>query len=79
VVKAWLAAAGVELGPVFIGVNRHGKLTGQRLAGEDVARIVKAVAKAVGLDAATFSGHSLRAGLVTSAAKAGKSQRAIMA
>ena len=78
-VKAWLAAAGAELGPVFVGVNRHGKLTGQRLAGEDVARIVKAVANTVGLDAATFSGHSLRAGLVTSAAKAGKSERSIMA
>jgi len=78
-VKAWLAAAGAKLGPVFVGVNRHGKLTGQRLAGEDVARIVKAVANTVGLDSATFSGHSLRAGLVTSAAKAGKSERAIMA
>lgn len=40
---------------------------------------MKRAAAAAGLDASTFSGHSLRAGLATSAAKAGKSERAIMA
>lgn len=44
-----------------------------------MARIVKRAAKATGLDAARFSGHSLRAGLVTSAAKAGKPERVIIA
>ena len=33
----------------------------------------------VGLDPSGFAGHSLRAGLATAAAKAGKSERAIMA
>ena len=32
-----------------------------------------------GIDPSTVAGHSLRAGLATSAAKAGKSERAIMA
>ena len=34
----------------------------------DVARIVKRYAEAVGLDPSEYSGHSLRAGFVTSAA-----------
>jgi len=36
-----------------------------------VALIVKAHAKAAGLDAREFAGHSLRAGFLTSAAEAG--------
>ncbi len=36
-------------------------------------------AAAVGLDAANYAGHSLRAGLATSAAIAGASERSIMA
>ena len=43
-----------------------------------VARIVKRCAARAGLDAATFSGHSLRAGLATAAAAAGASDRTIM-
>lgn len=75
--KAWLELAGIVAGPVFRSVDRHGRI-GQRLHGADVARTVKRVAKAAGLDPSRFSGHSLRAGLATSAAKAGKSERSIM-
>jgi integrase len=35
-------------------------------------------AASIGLDAATFAGHSLRAGFATSAARAGKADRDIM-
>jgi integrase len=42
------------------------------LRGIDVARAVRALARA-GLDPAEFSGHSLRAGFVTSAAETGAS------
>ena len=42
-----------------------------------MARIIKKRAAAVGLDPARFSGHSLRAGLVTSAAAAGVPEWAI--
>jgi integrase len=75
---AWMTAAGITDGPIFRGVSRHGQLLG-RLSGRGVARVVKKGAAAVGLEAATFGGHSLRAGLATAAAKAGKSERAIMA
>lgn len=76
--RSWLERAGITEGAVFLGMNRHGVTTGKRLSPADVARVVKAAAEAAGLDAARFSGHSLRAGLATAAAKAGKSERAIM-
>jgi len=42
-----------------------------------VALVVKRRAEAVGLDPDQFGGHSLRAGLATSAAAAGASERTI--
>jgi len=50
-----------------------------RLSGFAVSLIVKRHAGAAGLQAAGYSGHSLRAGLTTSAAIAGASERSIMA
>jgi integrase len=41
------------------------------LRGHDVARLVKVYAAKAGLDPREFSGHSLRAGFVTSAAESG--------
>jgi len=64
-------------GAIFRLLTRHGHI-GERLASQGVARVVKRTATAVGLDPAQLSGHSLRAGLATAAAKAGKSERAIM-
>jgi len=49
-----------------------------RLSDHAVAVLVKKHAAAAGLDPAQFSGHSLRAGLVTSAARAGVPERVIM-
>jgi integrase len=75
--RAWIEAPAIESGPLFRSITRHGK-TQERLSGFAVAVIVKRYAGAVGLDMDRFSGHSLRAGLVTSAAIAGVSERAIM-
>jgi integrase len=44
---------------------------------EDVARAVKASVAAAGYDPAIFSGHSLRSGFATSAARAGVAERYI--
>lgn len=44
-----------------------------------MVRAVKRAATLIGLDAYDLSGHSLRAGLATTAAQAGVSERAIMA
>ncbi len=68
---AWLAAANITDGPVFRGVGKGGHITLRRLAPKTVAAIVKERAAAVGLAATDLSGHSLRAGLATSAAQAG--------
>jgi integrase len=75
---AWTAAAGITEGALFRGVSRHGALLGP-LSDRGVARVVQRTAAAVGLEASAFGGHSLRAGLATAAALAGKSERAIMA
>ena len=77
--KAWAQAAGIDEGPLFRPINRHGQLQPKRLSGYAVALVVKRTAKAAGLDPTAFAGHSLRAGLATSAAAAGVSERAIMA
>jgi integrase len=73
----WLDASGVRDGALFRSVHRSGKAHG-RMCGEDIAHIVKLVAESAGLDPAQYSGHSLRAGLATSAARAGKADRDIM-
>ena len=75
----WLDAAGISEGPIFRPVNRHGQLGAGRLSGYGVALVVKRAAEAAGLEPANYAGHSLRAGLATSAANAGASERAIMA
>jgi integrase len=59
-------------------MNRHGQVLDKRLSGEAVALVIKRSVAKLGYDAAQFAGHSLRAGLATSAAAAGKSERAIM-
>ena len=74
--KAWMNAAGISDGPLFRSVNRHGHIGGS-LSDRAVAQIVKARAQAAGLDPERFSGHSLRAGLATSAAAAGAEERHI--
>lgn len=76
---AWKASSGIAEGPLFRGVDRHGNLQNARLSDRAVALVVKRAAEAAGLDPAQYAGHSLRAGLATSAAMAGASERAIMA
>ena len=74
----WRAAAGLSSGALFRSVTRHGRVLGQRLSAEAVSIVVKRYVAQLGYDPAQFAGHSLRAGLATSAAAAGKSERAIM-
>lgn len=76
--ERWLAAAGIAEGAVFRAVDRHGRIGG-RLSGNAVALIVQRRAAAAGLDAAAFSGHSLRSGFATSAARAGMGEFKIAA
>jgi site-specific recombinase XerD len=77
--QQWIERSKITTGPLFRPINRHGRLSSsKRLSGNSIAGIVKKYAKAVGLDAKDFAGHSLRSGLATSAAAAGASERSIM-
>ena len=67
--KEWLSAAGITEGPIFRRINRGNHLSDDPLSAQSVALIVKRYAEAAGFDVATLSGHSLRAGFITSAAE----------
>ena len=71
--EKWMTTAGIESGPIFRTVDRHGLVHDKRLSGEAVANVVKARVAEIGLNSDSYSGHSLRAGLATSAAIAGVS------
>jgi integrase len=77
-IRAWLEASGITEGAIFRPVTRHGRLQPARLSDHAIAVLVKGYASAAGLDPKLYSGHSLRAGLVTSAARAGVPERVIM-
>lgn len=72
-VRAWIEAGSIVTGPLFRPVTRNGKVSKHRLSARAVAELVKTYARRAGLNAAKFSGHSLRAGFLTSAAARGAS------
>jgi len=76
--QSWIEHAGIVTGPIFRSIHRHGRIQPGRLAGADVARVMKKLAERAGLDPLKYAGHSLRAGHATSAAIAGASERSIM-
>jgi integrase len=74
--QTWLRLARIAHGPLFRRVTGQGKAVGpNRLLDQEIARLVKRVALAAGVRgdlsegerAEKFSGHSLRAGLASSA------------
>jgi integrase len=77
-VRDWIDLSLIAKGPLFRPVNRFGTILESRLTAQSVALIIKKWALEAGFDPAPLSGHSLRAGLATAAAKAGKSERSIM-
>jgi integrase len=81
--QAWLETTEITNGPVFRAVDRHWTVSEKRLTAPVVALVVKRYASAIGLTTReqlkTIAGHSLRAGLVTSAVKKGKNSHKIMA
>jgi integrase len=78
-VRAWLQATGIATGPLLRPVNRHGTVAPGRLTAASANRAVQRAVRQAGIDPTPYSAHSLRAGLATSAAEAGVSERAIMA
>ncbi len=68
---AWLSASGITESAIFCPVDRHGRVHNARLSGAAVSILVRERIAAAGLEPRGYSGHSLRAGLATSAAQAG--------
>lgn len=70
-IKKWLSITGIESGPLFRPIGRGGHPGDGRLSGESVGLAVKRAVARVGLNPRKYGAHSLRSGLVTSAATAG--------
>jgi len=75
--RAWLAAAGLVAGPLFVGLTPQGGLRTVALGDRMVAHVVKRRCKAVGIEPSEVAGHSLRRGFATAAARAKKPDRMI--
>jgi integrase len=72
--EAYLKASRAETGPLFRAVSKSDRLLERRLDASSVAHIL---AQRLGDDAPRFSPHSLRAGFVTAAARAGAPEHVI--
>ncbi len=77
-VRAWLAVAGIGDGHLFQTFRKGGRPSGRPLNHSEIPRLVKKYAVQIGLDPKEYSGHSLRAGFVTSAAAHGARMDKIM-
>lgn len=78
-VNDWFAHTGAISGAIFRNVGKGGKIGENALSDRSVATIVKNYAAKAGLPPERYSGHSLRSGLVTSAAQQGISSWKIRA
>lgn len=75
----WLELLKDEHGPLFRGYLCNGKIGGRRMCPISINLIVKRVAEGANLDPKSFGAHSLRAGYVTEARRAGLDWASIMA
>jgi len=76
--EEWLEYARIRSGPVFRAVGRWEHVGEEPLDDRMVALVVQKAVKDAGFDPRAFGGHSLRAGLATSAAEKGTPADAIM-
>ena len=77
--EAWLERSNITYGFLFTAIGRWGgEVTVKPICDHQLAKIFKRLAGQAGLPTASFSGHSLRSGLATSAAEGGATERAIM-
>ena len=76
--RAWLAAAAIEAGPLFRALTKWGGVGAAALGQASVNAILEQCATLAGLDyVPQLSSHSLRRGMATSAHRAGASLRDI--
>ena len=74
--REWMAAFDDKGGPIFVEIDRIGRLCqrpgDEGLSGHAVAKMVKDRTGLNDEEMARFSGHSMRAGIITAAAEAGR-------
>lgn len=58
--KAWLDAAAITGGPLFVRIDRWGNIWSTALTGKSITRIIKKAAEAAGLNPADYSARSFR-------------------
>jgi integrase len=73
-VERYVETASIKEGPLFRAITKVGNLVQRRLDSASVTHILKS---RLGTRAAEFSAHTLRAGFITSAARAGVPEHAI--
>lgn len=67
--STWLDVAQIKSGPLFRKIDRWEHIADSALTDQVVADIIKDAAAAAGYEPNEFSGHSLRRGLITQAAR----------
>ncbi|MFB6271543.1 MAG: site-specific integrase [Salinibacter sp.] len=80
--RQWLRAAEKEVdgtfdGPIFRRFYRGESVGDTAMTGQYVSTVLKRHAEAAGLDPEEYSAHSLRAGFITQAIRAGKPERRV--
>ncbi|HZQ53292.1 MAG TPA: tyrosine-type recombinase/integrase [Bryobacteraceae bacterium] len=77
--EKWLEIRGKWQGPLFVRMTPHQTITGHALheRGEVIHTMLKRALEKIGENAADYGAHSLRAGMITEAARHGASEVAI--
>ncbi|QGM48236.1 tyrosine-type recombinase/integrase [Methylocystis heyeri] len=71
--RAWLALAKIDAGPVFRPIDKWGSIGAAALDPQSVNAMIKSRCAAAGLDPSQYSAHGLRSGYLTQAAREGVS------
>ncbi|WP_405634214.1 tyrosine-type recombinase/integrase [Streptomyces sp. NBC_00056] len=74
--STWKAATGIARGPAFLPIDVWGNVGGRALSSEAVREIIARNAERAGV-AVRLTGHSMRAGFITTSRRAGKREEKI--
>ncbi|MFJ2548221.1 site-specific integrase [Pseudomonas sp. NPDC087612] len=74
----WLAASGLQRGPVFRAIDRWGHVGEQALNANSISRVLRQAFARSGAPNSSYSGHSLRRGFATWASRNQWSHKALM-
>lgn len=67
----WLKMSGISTGPLFRPIKGTRTIKSRALTDQAVAQTIKRAIRGIGMNPETFSGHSLRRGIITAAAHKG--------